>query len=294
MQFSGVFAALPTPFDYRGAIYQAKVLQNIGRWNRTGLAGYLVTGRAGEGALLNGEEKRSVWEWVAQEAKSGATLLAGSGTQSVRETIKLTKQAARIGYHAAVISPPLRVGWGAEPADTVSFYYRSVADQGALPIVIDNPLEGGFRQLSVETIATLAEHPNIVAVVDECAESQVNLLECLPESFSVLVGDSPNPASWLDAGSSGMINGFAAIEPFFCLNLCEAARTREHDAVRDLEQRVQKVACLLLYRHGIAGLKYALDLNGYYGGPARLPLSPLRPRAKREIARTLYGIDRQN
>ena len=269
MKLSGVFAALPTPFDRQGKIYPKKMIQNISRWNRIGLAGYLVAGRVGEGHLLNSEEKRSVWECVAREAKTDATLLAGFDNQDVRDTIQLTKQAAEIGYQAAVISPPLQVRWGVTPSNAVSLYYRSIADQAGLPVVIEIPFLEGLGLLSEEAIVALAEHPNIIAVIDEYIGFPQGPHGCFPEGFSCLAGDVQDLASRLIAGCSGMVNGLAAVAPFFCLNLDGAVRTREHHAALDMEQRVRETVRLLLYHYGVPGLKYALDLNGYYGGPTR-------------------------
>ena len=289
MKLSGVLASLPTPFDHRGEIYRVKIAQNVGRWNRAELAGYVVAGRAGEGALLARDEKRLVWELVAGEAKSGAVLLAGAGAASVRETVELTKQAAAIGYHAAVIPPPTPVGWGAEPAETARLYYRGVADQAGLPVVVENAAAERTR-LAGEDVAALAEHPNIIAVIDDSPDRRPVPRGEIPETLDLLAGESPNPASLLISGASGMVSGFAAAAPFFCLNLEGAVRTREHDAARDLEQRARPAIDLLRLHYGIAGLKYALDLNGYYGGPPRLPLTPLPPEAKQKIEAAFDGI----
>ena len=289
MKLSGVFASLPTPFDHRGEIYRVKITQNVGRWNRADLAGYVVAGRAGEAALLTREEKRLIWELVAAEAKSGAVLLAGAGAASVRETVELTKQAAAIGYHAAVIPPPTPVGWGAEPPETARLYYRGVADEAALAVVVENAAAEPIR-LSGEDVAALAEHPNIIGVIDESPDGRAALSDGIPETFDLLVGESPNPASRLISGASGMVSGFAAAAPFFCLNLEGAVRTREYDAARDIERRARPAIDLPRLHYGIAGLKYALDLNGYYGGPPRLPLPLLTPEAKQKIEAAFAGI----
>ena len=290
MKLSGVFASLPTPFDHHGEIYRAKIAQNLSRWNRAELAGYLVAGRAGEGALLTPEEKNLVWELAARDAKSDAVLLAATGAPSVRQTVELTKQAAAIGYRAAVIPPPARVGWGAESPETACLYYRAVADQAGLPIVIENLPASDPTHLSVGAVAALAEHPNIIALTEESPEANQDILKRLPRGFGLLAGESPSTVTLLLSGASGMITGFAAAAPFFCLNLEQAVRTREHDAARNIEQRARAAIDLLRLEYGIAGLKYALDLNGYYGGPPRLPLLPLRPEAKQKIEAALDGI----
>jgi 4-hydroxy-2-oxoglutarate aldolase len=76
---------------------------------------------------------------------------------------------------------------------------------------------------------------------------------------------------------------FANAAPYSCIAIWEAHRTREAEAGLDWQNRIARAAWLVTARHGIPGLKYAMDLNGYYGGPPRLPLCPAPPEARSEI-----------
>ena len=76
---------------------------------------------------------------------------------------------------------------------------------------------------------------------------------------------------------------FANAAPYACITIWEAFRTREQEAALDWQNRIGTPAALVTSKHGIPGLKHAMDLNGYYGGPCRLPLRPLAPDGKREI-----------
>jgi len=97
MKLQGIFPAITTPFDHHGDLYKVKVQHNIEKWNRTGLAGYLVTGSTGETPYLSTEEKLQVWGWTAQHTASDKILIAGAGAESVRESVRLTNRAAEMG-----------------------------------------------------------------------------------------------------------------------------------------------------------------------------------------------------
>src|SRR4029077_20943215 len=106
MDFSGVFAALTTPFAADDSVALADLKQNIQRYNATGLAGYAVQGSTGESVLLS----RAEWDSVLVAAKEAASpkkkLLAGTEGESTAETIPRTKRAAKLGYPAAWVKPP--------------------------------------------------------------------------------------------------------------------------------------------------------------------------------------------
>ena len=106
MKLQGIFADITTPFDHNGDIYKVKVQHNVEKWNRTTLAGYVVCGAAGEGALLTAEEKVAVWEMVAKYAAQDKLLIAASAAPGVRETVWLSNRAAELGYKAALIDSP--------------------------------------------------------------------------------------------------------------------------------------------------------------------------------------------
>jgi len=106
LKLHGIFPPLATPFDHHGDLYKVKVQHNVEKWNLTGLAGYVVCGSTGESVYLTTEEKTRLWEWVAQYAAPTKLLIAGTGVESVRETVELTNRAAEIGYKAAMVRTP--------------------------------------------------------------------------------------------------------------------------------------------------------------------------------------------
>src|ERR1041385_8684037 len=98
MKLQGIFIDTATPFDHAGELYRIKIEHNIGKWNQTSVAGYVVGGFTGEGALLAAEEKRELWKLAAASAAPENTLIAGIEAPGVREAAAMVKHAAEIGY----------------------------------------------------------------------------------------------------------------------------------------------------------------------------------------------------
>lgn len=288
MNLSGIFCAAATPFDHKGDLYVQKIRANIAHWNRTTLSGYLVCGAAGEGALLTAEEKLVVWEQAAEAADSEKLLLASAGAESVRETVRLIRLAAGAGYHAAAVESPAVISSAVSAnggGGAAALYYRSAADQASIPLLIhDNPGRGR-AEIPIDVIAGLSEHPNIIGVVDgsASAEKLESLLKLSGPSFQVLSGADQNLCAALKVGAAGAVATLANAAPFHCLSILEAVRTREHEAAAELQSRAAQAVEAVTGRYGIAGLKYAMDFNSYYGGAPRPPLTPLGPEAKQHI-----------
>jgi 4-hydroxy-2-oxoglutarate aldolase len=241
MKLQGIFAALATPFDYKGDVYKAKVQHNVEKWNKTALAGYAVCTRTGEGPLLMAEEKAAVWEMVAQAAAPGRLLIADVSAEGVRESAVLARRAADLGYHAVLASMP-----GAYGAATVGLYCSALADQSPLPLLLRDAPE-------------IPSHPNVTAIVDSGVPRAAQGKQRLTASAAHL---------WeaLKAGANGAILASASADPYAAILIWEAFRTREEEAGIDWQSRISDP-------ESIPSLKIAMDRNGYYGGPARLPLS---------------------
>jgi 4-hydroxy-2-oxoglutarate aldolase len=239
MKLQGIYLPIATPFDHKGDLYPVKVQHNVERWNRTGLAGYVV---CAESIYLSSEEKIRMWEWVAEYSAPEKLLIATPGMPSVHETLKLTNHAAELGYKAAWL----------RSSDPI--YCRAVADHATIPVIADGEIE----------------HPNILSQPIETSAAM------LAKSFA--------------NGTSAAFVEFANAAPQTVINIWEAHRTREPEAAADWQNRIASAVHLTTEKYGIAGLKHAMDLNGYYGGPPRLPLNGLTPQAKQEIQQALDGI----
>ena len=176
--------------------------------------------------------------------------------------------------------------------DVQALFYRGVADQTKIPVVIGSAPGNNSLAVSVETACLLAEHPNIIAIHEGAGpvKKVTQLIHDVPSGFQVLVGAMDILYPSLRQGAAGAILAFANAGPFLCLSMEEAVRTREYEAAQELHERASTAAGVAGH-YGIAGLKYAMDLQGYYGGPPRMPMVAVVSEAKRQIEDAFRKIE---
>ncbi|MEO8029172.1 MAG: dihydrodipicolinate synthase family protein, partial [Bryobacteraceae bacterium] len=261
MKLSGIFVATTTPFDHAGDVYKLKVEHNVDKWNHTSVGGYAVCADAGEDTLLSADDKALVWELSAKWAAADKILIAGASADSVRETVDLIARAAGLGYKAALVRTPRIDG-----AD-VRLYFATVADRSALPVIVQP-----------DDTAQIPQHPNLIAVRMSGAKGLTQ---------PVLGCDAAHLHADLQNGAAGAILSLASAAPYACITIWEAHRTREKEAAEDWQQRIQPAAAAA---RSIPQLKHAMDLNGYYGGPPRLPLVVATPSVRAGVEQAFDGI----
>jgi 4-hydroxy-2-oxoglutarate aldolase len=292
MKLQGIFPPIATPFNHEGEIWKIKVQHNVEKWNLTGLAGYVVCGSTGESVMLTTEEKIKLWEWVAEYAAPEKLLIAGTGVESVRETVELTNQAADAGYKVAMVRTPHYYKNLINNAAAQMLYFRAVADQVKIPIFIYNWPQITGVDIPAEAVAELSHHPNIIAIKESSGnlEKVMRMIREVKPGFQVLTGSAPTLAPSFAVGCSGAVLAFANAAPYATVSIWEAHRTREPEAALDWQNRISHAAYLVTAKHGVPGLKYAMDLAGYYGGSPRLPLTVPCPAAKKEIEEAFAGL----
>jgi 4-hydroxy-2-oxoglutarate aldolase len=288
----GILPPIATPFDHRGDVYKVKVQHNVEKWNRTGLTGYVVCGSTGESVYLTTEEKLQLWEWVAECAAPDKVLVCGTGMESVRETVALTNAAAERGYKAAMVRTPHYYRNLVHKMDAQILYFRAVADQVKIPVMIYNWPQVTGVDISADAVVTLSHHPNIFGIKESSGslEKCIQMIKDVAPGFQVLTGSAPILAPSLAIGCAGAVLAFANAAPYSTISIWEAHRSREFAAGMDWQNRILRAAQLVTVKYGVPGLKYAMDLNGYYGGPPRLPLTAITPEVKKEIELAFDGL----
>ncbi|MFQ5817863.1 MAG: dihydrodipicolinate synthase family protein [Terriglobia bacterium] len=288
----GVYPPITTPFASDGTLALDRLRENINKYNQTKLAGYVVVGSTGESVYLREEEKLRIWETVRNAADSTKLLIAGTGQEATAETIALTRCAADLGYRVALVRTPSYFKPQMDER-ALERHFRAVADASPIPILIYSVPQ--FTGLAVETplVARLAEHPNISGIKESSGniERITQMIAATPEMFSVLVGSASTLYPSLNLGARGGILAAACAWPEMFTNLYEAVCQGDHDRARALQQKVLPAVKLVTSTYGITGLKYALDLRGYYGGPTRPPLLPPDAKAQQELAGIVHALE---
>src|SRR5260370_11463546 len=193
MKLQGIFPPIATPCNAEGEIWKQKLQHNIEKWNLTGLSGYVVCGSTGESVALTTEEKVQLWEWVAQWASPEKLLIAGTGVESVRETVALTNRAAAIGYMVAMVRTPHYYKNLINNSAAQMLYFRAVADPPRIPIFIYTRAQITGIDIPAEAVAELSPHPNIIAIKESSAnlDKVVQMIREVKKAFQVLTGSAP-------------------------------------------------------------------------------------------------------
>jgi 4-hydroxy-2-oxoglutarate aldolase len=272
----GVFPPIPTPFDPAGDVDCVALVENLDRWNQHDLTGYVVLGSNGEGVLLAEEEKVRVWAAARDAIPQDKLLIAGTGCESTRQTIQLTEQAAKAGADAALVVTPHYYG-PKMTADSLIQHFQAVADASPIPILIYNVPKFTNVNMTAAAVARAAGHPNIVGIKDtsgNITQLADTVRQTGPE-FQVLAGSANFFFPGLAVGAVGGILALANIAPEMALDLYRLFKEGQWDKAAELQHRAIPVNAAVTTRFGIAGLKIALDMLGYHGGPVRSPLLAL-------------------
>jgi len=289
---TGIFAPIPTPFVDGGISYD-HLAENIAKWDKTGLAGLVVMGSNGEAAYLDEDEKVEMWAFTRKHLSPEKVLIAGTGQESTRATIRLTKKAAQAGAQAALVLSPNYFKANMTPS-ALERFYMDVADESPIPIFIYNMPGNTGINLSSSLVVKLSSHPNIVGVKDSSGNIvQISeTIKGVPEDFSVFAGSASFLLPATVMGAKGGTLATANVVPDLCVEIFELALAGKIGEAREIQMSVLELNALVTAKHGVAGLKAALDMVGYFGGEPRKPMLPASEEAKAEIRKVLEKLGR--
>ena len=272
IDLNGIFPPITTPFIDDDVAYD-KLASNVEKWGQTGLKGFVVLGSNGEYVSLSEEEKRKVVETVVQAAPNHMSIIAGTGCESTRETIRLTADCAALGAHAALVVTPHYFGGKMTEADLVE-HYTTIADNSSIPIILYNVPKFTHVNLGAGIVARLSEHPNINGIKDSTGNviQLGEFLNRVASDFSVLVGTAGALYGGLSLGCAGGVLALSNVAPEECVRIHELVQKGDYKAAQQLQLRMIPVNQAVTATYGVAGLKTALDLRGYFGGEPRAPL----------------------
>lgn len=287
----GIFTPIPTPFAASGDVDTGALRRNVARWMATPLDGLVVLGSNGEAAQLEDHEADLALATVRDGVPRHKTLIAGTGRESTRATIAATRRAAAAGADAVLVRTPSFFK-AQMTRDVFVRHYTAVADASPVPVLLYNVTMFTGVSLAPDAVERLAQHPNIVGMKESGSDPGLigELIARTPESFTVLAGSATTFFLALCAGCHGAILALAAIVPDACVRLRELVRTGNIEEARRLQRDLMPIARSVGSVFGVAGLKTALDLLGYEGGPPRPPLQPAPPQVTEQIRAELEHV----
>ena len=291
-QLRGILLPTVTPFTPAEELDVAASLDNIRKWARTGITGFVLLGSTGERVHLDESEYLQVLETTRNEVPRELAFIAGAGQHSTAGTIKEIKKAAGLGVDAVLVITP-HYYRSAITQNTLVDYYTAVADAATVPVLLYSmPALTGIK-IEPETIARLSSHPNIIGVKDSSNDVAgfAETVKVCPAGFAVLTGNGTVLLDALQAGATGAILAVGCVVPKLCVELFNAFHHDDQHRAGSLQAQLTPLAAAVTTRFGIGGLKAALDLAGYQGGSVRSPLPSPDAAAQAEIASLLEATD---
>ncbi len=283
----GILPPLTTPF-IKDEVAYAKLKENISKLNQMNLSGFVVLGSNGETVYLTREEKLKIIQVARENVLEDKLLIAGTGIESIKETVDLTNQAARIGADMALVLPPSYYPQSTHHQSLLKYYY-TIADKANIPIIIYNVPKFTGCSIDPAAVAELANHPNIIGIKDsvENIAHLAEIIQLTAADFSALVGTGSVLYPGLCVGATGGILALANIAAHECIQIQENVEAGNHREALKLQMRLLAVNKTVTAQFGVSGLKAAMDMLGFYGGTPRLPLLPLNKDEWNQLKRIL-------
>lgn len=286
-RFKGVFPALTTPF-LDDKISPEKLKENIQKYNRFGLSGYVVLGSTGESVFLTDEESEKMVMAARESAAQGKKIIVGTARESAKITLDFTNRMAELGIDAALVRTPYYFK-SFMNREALKNYYLSIADQSKTPIIIYNIPRNTGISIESNLLFELSKHSNIVGIKE--SSGNLDFLEevrpHLASNFSFLTGAASVFFPGLQLGARGGILALADLAPAECVQLYNLFLEGKREQALELQPRLAPLNKAIIETFGIPGIKHSLDLLGYFGGLPRSPLLPLDEKGKMEMEKIL-------
>ena len=274
--FEGVLPAIITPFfrDSSMSLDLEGLESNIESLLQRGVHGIVPCGSTGESATLTFEEHETVIAKTVEVVDGRVPVLAGTGSNSTAEAMRLTRSAKDAGADGALIISPY---YNKPNRSGLIKHFTKLADLD-LPIVIYNVPGRTAQNLQPDLVAELAEHPNIVGIKEASGDiTQVSRIieETQDEDFSVLSGDDAMTLPILAIGGAGVISVAANIVPELMVEMYESFSAGDLAQAQDLHYILSPLMRAMFIDTNPIPVKKAVELIGMAAGPVRLPLDEL-------------------
>lgn len=276
MKLRGIIPPIVTPMTTDEEIDLDGLRKHIDWMLGHQVHGIFVLGTTGEFYAMSEAEKQAVTAAAVAHVGSRAKVYVGTGAETTGEVIRLSQMAAKEGAAGvSVITPYFLKPTQAELLD----HFRRVADAAGVPVILyNNPATCAGLSIEPDTVAKLAEHPQVVGIKDSSGDLQ-NTIELVKraqsERFSVLLGRDTLILAGLMFGTRGAIPATCNIAPKLCVGIYESFKKGDVNAARDFQDKLAPVRLALSLGTGNGAVKEALAVLGKPCGPNRRPIGPL-------------------
>ena len=272
--FAGSFVALITPFK-NGKVDEKRLAELIEWQIRSGTHGIFPCGTTGESATLSHEEHTQVVKLVVDIVKKRVPVVAGSGSNSTAEGIRLTREAQEVGADGVVMISPY---YNRPTQEGIYQHYRAVAQAvPGFPIIFYNIPGRTGSNIEPSTMARLAEIDNIVGVKEAAGsiDQVLNIITACGDKLAVFSGEDSLTFSMMSLGGKGVLSTVANVAPREMADLANAGLAKQWDRAAQMQLKLIPLIRALFLETNPTPAKTALALMGKCELELRLPLVPM-------------------
>lgn len=287
--FGRVTTAMVTPFTRAWELDAPRAAELARRLVEAGSDGLVVTGTTGESPALAMEEKVKLWETVLEAVGDRVPVVAGTGTNCTRDSMRLTKLAERAGVKGVMLVTPY---YNKPSQEGLYRHFRAVAESTSLPIILYNvPGRTGVNMVPA-TVARLAEIPNIVALKEASGsmDQVTEIVRLVPPGFAVYSGDDSLTLPILALGGVGIVSVASHLVAGEIAKMVTAYGEGRVEEAAALHRRLYPLFRVLFITTNPVPVKTALRLVGFDCGPVRPPLAEPSAPEEQQIVRTLSAL----
>ena len=272
--FHGSFTALVTPMYEDGRIDDGAFMRLIDWQIAEGTNGIVPVGTTGESPTLSHDEHKQVVELAVKTARGRVPVMAGAGSNSTAEAIGLARHAERAGADAVLVVTPY---YNKPTQEGLYSHYKAIAESVALPVFIYNIPGRSVIDMSVETMARLAEIKNIAGVKDATANltRPLHTTQACGGNFIQFSGEDHTTLAYLASGGHGCISVTANVAPRLCAQMHAAWARGDVKTAMEIQQRLVPLHDVMFCESNPGPVKYAASLLGFGANQVRLPLVPV-------------------
>jgi 4-hydroxy-tetrahydrodipicolinate synthase len=267
--FEGVSVALVTPFR-NGAVDEPGLRRLIRYVLDQGVDGLVMTGSTGEAATMSRAERERVWTIAREEMKSGAFLIAGTGSNSTLETIETTKAAAKCGVDGCLVVAPYYNK--PQPRGQVA-HFTAVAAASSVPIMLYNVPSRTAVNVLPETVIEAAQHPRIVAIKEASGSIEQSVEILRGSSITVVSGDDALALPLASVGAKGVVSVAGHIVGAELVQMLKLHRSGKVEEAASLHRRLAGIFRAIFVETNPAPMKAALARLGIIANELRPPLA---------------------
>jgi 4-hydroxy-tetrahydrodipicolinate synthase len=274
---SGSMVAVVTPMDADGAVNYRQFAKVIDFHVAAGTQFLVVAGTTGESATLDHEEHLEIIAKACELAAGRIPIVAGTGSNSTAQTLKLSRAVDRLPVVAFLVVTPY---YNKPTQEGMRRHFSAVADAVTHPVILYNVPGRTGVDLKPETVIKLASHPNIHAIKEATGElNRVHVLrDACGAEFKLLSGDDATGCEFMLQGGDGVISVTANVAAAAMRQLCDAAIAGKRAEAEEIDARLQPLHRTLFCESNPIPVKWAVQRMGLIGPGIRLPLMPLAPQ----------------